>query len=80
MQLEILTPKGLEFKDDVKQITLPTRMGQITVLDHHQPLISVLGSGVMDIVTTAGKSVQREIEGGIMEVTDSKAQILLKKF
>jgi F-type H+-transporting ATPase subunit epsilon len=80
MQLEILTPKGLELKDDVTRITLPTRVGQITVLEHHQPLISVLGPGMMTIITVAGKTVEREIEGGIMEVTDNKAQLLLKKF
>lgn len=80
MELEILTPKGLEFKDEVARVTLPTREGQITVLEHHQPLISVLNPGAMTIVTAAGKLVEREIEGGIMEVADNRAQILLKKF
>ena len=80
MELEILTPKGLELKDEVIRITLPTRLGQITVLEHHQPLISVLGPGMITIITAAGKTVEREIEGGIMEVTDNKAQLLLKKF
>jgi len=80
MELEILTPKGLEFKDEVTRVTLPTRVGQITVLEHHQPLISVLCPGVMTIITAAGKSVEREIEGGIMEIVDNKAEILLKKF
>ena len=80
MQLEILTPKGLELKDEVTRITLPTRLGQITVLDYHQPLISVLCPGMMTIVTAAGTPIEREIEGGIIEVTDNKAQLLLKKF
>ena len=80
MQLEILTPKGLELKDEVIRITLPTRLGQITVLDHHQPLISVLDPGMMTIATAAGKTIEREIEGGIIEVTDNKAQLLLKRF
>jgi len=80
MELEILTPKGLEFKDEVTRITLPTRTGQITVLAHHQPLISVLNPGIMTIITAGGESVQRQIEGGIMEVTENKAEILLKKF
>jgi F-type H+-transporting ATPase subunit epsilon len=80
MELEILTPKGLEFRDDVSRITLPTKKGQITVLSHHEPLISVLEAGILTIITAAGESVSREIEGGIMEVTDNKAEILLKKF
>jgi F0F1-type ATP synthase epsilon subunit len=34
----------------------------------------------MTIITAGGESVQRQIEGGIMEVTENKAEILLKKF
>jgi F-type H+-transporting ATPase subunit epsilon len=80
MELEILTPKGLEFKDAVTRVTLPTQAGQITVLDHHAPLISVLGPGKMTIATADGRVVEKEIEGGILEVADNKAEILLKKF
>jgi F-type H+-transporting ATPase subunit epsilon len=80
MELEILTPKGLEFKDAVIRVTLPTKAGQITVLDHHAPLISVLGPGIMTIATIGGKIVEKEIEGGILEVANNKAEILLKKF
>jgi F-type H+-transporting ATPase subunit epsilon len=79
MQLEILTPKGLEYKDEVMRITLPTRMGQISVLPQHEPLISVLKAGIMSIKTNKEEK-EIEIEGGILEIAGGAAVILLKKF
>ncbi|UMX48016.1 MAG: hypothetical protein L7H18_00520 [Candidatus Nealsonbacteria bacterium DGGOD1a] len=79
MKVEILTPKGMEFSGEAKELILPTREGQIAVLPRHVPLISVLKPGKMKIIT-AEKRIDREIEGGILEVGKNKAVILLKKF
>lgn len=79
MKVEVITPKGMELAADASQIVLPTKAGEITVLPHHVPLISVLKAGIMRI-TTVDKVVEKEIEGGILEVDKDKAVILLKKF
>jgi F-type H+-transporting ATPase subunit epsilon len=80
MKVEIITPKGIEFADEAKKIILPTREGQITVLAHHVPLISVLKPGMMTIVAGNNEKIKKEIEGGILEVGKTKTVILLKKF
>ncbi len=69
----------MEFSGKVKEIIVPTRAGQIAVLPHHAPLISVLKAGKMKVIT-AEKEIEKEIEGGILEVDKTKAVILLKKF
>ena len=79
MEIEILTPKGLEFKGDATDLILPTQMGQISVLPNHAPLVSVLKAGKMKIKTSQEELV-KEIEGGILEVSQNQAVILLKKF
>ncbi len=79
MQLEILTPKGIELKDEASVIVVPTMSGEISVLPKHVPIISVLKAGTMRI-KTAQREVTREIEGGILEVAGESATILLKKF
>jgi len=79
MDVEILTPKGIEFSGQVKTLVLPTLKGQIAVLPHHAPLISVLKAGKMKI-TTGKEIIEKEIEGGILEVGKTQTVILLKKF
>jgi len=77
--VEILTPKGLEFSGETKKVILPARSGQIAVLPGHMPLVSVLKAGKMKI-TAEGKEIEKEIEGGVLEVEKEKIVILLKKF
>jgi F-type H+-transporting ATPase subunit epsilon len=79
MKVEIITPKGIEFDQDAREIILPTLTGEIAVLPKHVPLISVLKSGRMKIMADSG-NVEKEIEGGILEVGREKVVVLLKKF
>lgn len=79
MEVEVLTPKGLEFKGEAICLILPTLAGEISVLPQHVPLLSVLKSGRMRIKTKT-EEIVREIEGGILEVAGSKMTILLKRF
>lgn len=79
MNVEVLTPKGREFQGEVESLTLPSRLGQISVLPRHAPLVSVLNPGKMKI-KTATDEILKEIEGGILEISQNKAVILLKKF
>ena len=69
----------MEFSDQALEIILPTQAGQIAVLPHHVPLISVLEAGNM-VIVTAKERIEKEIEGGILEVGKDKVVILLKKF
>lgn len=80
MKLEILTPRGKEIAREVKTITLPTYLGEISVLANHTPLISVLRPGKIKIKTGDEKDILIEIEGGIIEVLKNQIVVLLKKF
>jgi len=79
MDLEIITPKGIEFAGPAEKIILPATTGEITVLPDHMPLISVLKAGKMKIIAE-NKETEKEIEGGVLEVGKGKIIILLKKF
>lgn len=79
IKTEIYTPKGMELETEAVAIIVPTRSGEISVLPRHVPIISVLKPGKM-IIKTAQKDIERKIEGGILEVTEDKVTLLLKKF
>lgn len=79
MKVEILTPKGLELDTEAKAVIVSTRSGEISVLPHHVPIITVLKAGRMTIKTEK-EDISREIEGGILELAGEKAVILLQKF
>jgi F-type H+-transporting ATPase subunit epsilon len=79
MKLEVLTPKKIEFQDEAQDVILPTIDGEISILDRHASLISVLKPGRIRI-KTKGKEIILDIDGGILEVSGNSAIILLKNF
>jgi len=75
INFKIATPERVVFKDEVEQITLPTKLGQITVLPDHIPLISVLVPGEI-IVKKANSVFAMSVSGGFVEVQAEKVVIL----
>ena len=47
LKLEIVTPVGTVFSDDVEMVTLPSVEGQIGVYPRHVPLITYMVPGEM---------------------------------
>ena len=76
IQFEIVTPKRVVLKDEILQITLPTRAGEITVLPNHIPLVSSLVPGVVHVKKKNGEDEVISISGGFLEVLKDKVVIL----
>ena len=49
IKFEIVTPERVVLKETIRQITLPTKQGEITVLPNHIPLIATLLPGVIHL-------------------------------
>jgi len=67
LKLKIITPERLVLEEMVDQVSLPTTLGEITVLPNHIPLITNLTSG--DIVAFAGgEHIPMAVVGGFIEI------------
>src|SRR3989344_6074911 len=71
LKLKIITPEKLILEEIVDQVSLPTTLGEITVLPDHIPLITNLTSG--DIVALVnGEYVPMAVVGGFLEVKQNE--------
>ena len=67
LKLKIVTPERLILEEMVDQVSLPTKLGEITILPDHIPLITELTSG--DVVALVnGEPVPMAVVGGFVEV------------
>ena len=67
LKLKIVTPERLVLEEEVDQVSLPTTLGEITVLPDHIPLITGLASG--DVVAMSqGEHIPMAVVGGFLEV------------
>lgn len=76
IQFEIVTPERIVLKEQVTQATIPTKAGEITVLPHHIPLVSILKPGTIELRTAAGQREIVAVSKGFIEVLRNKIVIL----
>ena len=76
INFQIVTPEKITYRDDVDSITLPTQMGEITILPNHAPLISSLKSGEA-IIKKDGEEFSIAISGGFLQVQPKNKVVVL---
>ena len=76
IKFEIVTPEKVVLKEQVVQITVPTKQGEITVLPSHIPLVASLMPGVIEIKKSDNSSEIMSVSGGFIEVLKNKVVIL----
>jgi F-type H+-transporting ATPase subunit epsilon len=72
LKLEIVTPEGVIFDDEVKQLTVPGGEGEFGILAGHAAVVSLLTAGVITIDRKDGREVQVAINGGYIKVEEAK--------
>jgi F-type H+-transporting ATPase subunit epsilon len=72
MKLEIVTPEGVIFDDEVKQVTIPGSEGEFGVLAGHAAVVSLLDTGVITIERKDSREVSVAINGGYVKVDEEK--------
>jgi F-type H+-transporting ATPase subunit epsilon len=68
MHLKIISLKGIQFDGEAVSVNAKTASGEITVLDHHRPLITVLAEGNIAVTDPAGAVSRIPIVSGFLEV------------
>lgn len=76
IKFEIVTPERVVLKEEVTQVTAPTRDGEITVLPNHIPLVASLMPGVIEVKRPDGQAEIISTSGGFIEVLRDKVVIL----
>lgn len=75
LKLEIVTPERLAFSDEVDAVVLPGIEGELGVLPHHAPLVSMLGLGELRI--RKGSTIESfAIVGGFLQVRPDKVVVM----
>jgi hypothetical protein len=53
MKFQLITLSGVKYSGDAYAVVLPSMAGELAVLDHHEPLMSALKTGIITIRKTA---------------------------
>ena len=77
-QVEILTPEGKVFDDEVEMVSTRTSVGSIGVLANHTPLLAMLDACELRLHKGDGEILRFAQGEGYMQIGDNKAMILIE--
>lgn len=73
---KIVTPERIVYEAEVTQVTIPTALGEITVLPNHIPLVSQLVAGELVLLDAQGQHQAIALSGGFLQVHPGKVVLL----
>ena len=77
--VEVLTPEGEVFNDEVEMISTRTATGSIGVLAHHTPLLAMLEPTELRLYKTESEIVRFAQAEGYMQVTPERTMLLVEE-
>ncbi len=78
-QVEVLTPEGEAFNDEVEMISTRTATGSIGVLAHHQPLLAMLEPTELRLYRSESEVVRFAQAEGYMQMAENRALLLVEE-
>lgn len=75
LNFEITTPERVVYSDAVDEVILPTPQGEIGILPHHIPLVSLVSAGEIRI-KKGSETIHMATSGGFVQVQPKKVMVL----
>jgi F-type H+-transporting ATPase subunit epsilon len=76
-QVEVLTPEGEAFNDEVEMLSTRTLVGSIGILARHQPLLAMLDPTELRIFKSESDVLRFAQGEGFLQVSENRALVLV---
>ncbi len=77
IKVEIVTPKGLAFSNEVNSVNIPTVQGEIGVLENHMYLMTLLKPGL--VYFNGDEKNGLAVTYGVVDITPKRVLILAEE-
>jgi F-type H+-transporting ATPase subunit epsilon len=78
-QVEVLTPEGKVFDEEVEMVSTRTADGSIGILAHHEPVLAMLDPAELRLYRSESDVVSFAQAEGYMQVGDNHALLLVQE-
>ena len=76
LQIELVAADRVVWSGQASEVIARTVEGDLGVLPNHAPLLSLLVSGVVEIIPTEGQPFKAAVEEGFLSVANNRVSIL----
>jgi F-type H+-transporting ATPase subunit epsilon len=76
LQVELVAADRLVWSGEAKMVIARTTEGDVGILPHHAPMLSLLVDGVVDVQTGDGETWVAAVDAGFLSVAGNRISIL----
>jgi F-type H+-transporting ATPase subunit epsilon len=77
--VEVLTPEGEVFNDEIEMLTTRTAVGSIGILANHEPVLALLEPTELRLYRSETDIVHYKQDEGYLQFAENRALLLLKE-
>lgn len=78
LMLEIVSPEKMVFSGKIEEVTIPGTEGEFGVLRGHEPFLSSVDIGELNLLKEGNKRTYYAVNTGYAEVTSDKVTLLVE--
>ena len=78
MNVEIISPNATLFEGEASSVTVPSKKGPFTLLEHHAAIVAILEAGKVSLTMKDGTQREFAIKGGFTENHDNHLTICVE--
>lgn len=75
MRVTVISPEGSIFDGEAESLQAPAYDGQVGILPHHAPFMTLLGEGTLQ-VRAAGGERAFDVRGGFLQVVGNVVRVV----
>ena len=78
LRVSVVSPERTLFEGDAESVIAPAFDGEVGILSHHAPMLTLLGSGRLRVRSGGGEQ-QFTVTGGFLEVADDRVRVVTER-
>lgn len=78
LNVSVVSPERTLFEGEAESVVAPAFDGEVGILTHHAPMLTLLGNGRLRI-RAAGSERHFTVAGGFLEVADDRVRIVTER-
>ena len=75
MHVTVISPEAAMFDGPADAVVAPAFDGEVGILPHHAPFMTLLGSGTL-VVRHGGSARRFSVRGGFLQVVDDRVRVV----
>ena len=78
LRVSVISPEQVLFDGEATSVVAPAFDGEVGILQHHAPMMTLLGRGTLRLSGGAGEQ-RFEVEGGFLQVADDQVRVVTER-